>query len=147
MRRPHLLVVEDNPDDEVLTLRALQKTGLNLKIDIARDGAEAVDYLLAEGAHAERAVEPPPQMVLLDLKLIKLSGLEVLKRVRAHPRTAIVPVVILTTSTEEQDVLACYSNGCNSYIPKPINFDEFARQIDHLANYWLRINRLPLSLA
>lgn len=147
MRRSHLLVVEDNPDDEALTLRALQKTGLNLKIDIARDGAEALDYLLAEGMHAERAVEPPPQMVLLDLKLIKLSGLEVLRRVRAHPRTAIVPVVVLTTSTEEQDVLACYSYGCNSYIPKPVNFDDFARQIDHLAHYWLKINRLPLNFS
>ena len=147
MHRSHLLVVEDNPDDEALTLRALQKTGLNLVIDVARDGAEALEYLLGEGAYIERASMPLPQMVLLDLKLIKVSGLEVLKRLRAHPRTSIVPVVVLTTSTEDRDVVACYSNGANSYIPKPVNFDDFVEQINHLSRYWLKLNRLPSEFA
>ena len=147
MHRSHLLVVEDNPDDEALTLRALQKTGLNLTIDVARDGAEALDYLLGEGAYIERASMPLPQMVLLDLKLIKVSGLEVLKRLRAHPRTSIVPVVVLTTSTEDRDVVACYSHGANSYIPKPVNFDDFVEQINHLSRYWLKLNRLPSEFA
>lgn len=147
MPKSHLLVVEDNPDDEALTLRALQKTGLDLAVDIVRDGAEALDYLLGEGAYAERATQPLPQMVLLDLKLIKVSGLEVLKRMRAHPRTSIVPVVILTTSTEDRDVVACYSNGANSYVPKPVNFDEFVQQIDHLSRYWLKLNRMPSEFA
>lgn len=147
MQKSHLLVVEDNPDDEALTLRALQKTGLNLAIDVVRDGAEALDYLLGEGTYATRAALPLPQMVLLDLKLIKISGLEVLRRMRAHPRTKIVPVVVLTTSTEDRDVVACYSFGANSYIPKPVNFDDFVEQIEYLSRYWLKLNRLPSEFA
>ena len=131
-----ILLVEDNPDDEQLAVRALKKHNIVNKIDVARDGQAALDYLFDEG-------KPLPALVLLDLKLPKVSGLEVLQRLRANERTAILPVVILTTSKEEQDLLDSYRSGCNSYIRKPVDFVQFAEAVRQLKVYWLVINEGP----
>lgn len=138
---PLVLLVEDNPDDELLTLRALQQH-LLVDVVIARDGAEALDYLLAIGTDAK---QPPrfPRVILLDLKLPKLDGLEVLKRLRANCRTQLLPVVILTSSLEEQDLAASYSLGANSYIRKPVDFLEFSDLLGQLETYWLSLNEPP----
>ncbi|MGH7507441.1 MAG: response regulator [Longimicrobiales bacterium] len=132
-----ILLVEDNPDDEALTLRALNKHNLANDVVIARDGVEALDYLLGEEEH------PLPQVVLLDLKLPRVDGLEVLERVRNDPRTAMLPVVILTSSDEEKDLINGYALGANSYVRKPVRFAEFTEAVSQLGLYWLVLNRRP----
>jgi two-component system, response regulator len=138
-----ILLVEDNPDDEQLTLRALQKNGIANTMVVARDGVQALDYLFGQGAYAGRDVLTLPAVVLLDLKLPKIEGLEVLRRIRADERTRLTPVVILTSSSEEKDIIAGYHLGANSYVRKPVDFDQFAEAIKQLGLYWLVINELP----
>ena len=143
MDRKIILLVEDNPDDEALTLRALKKNNLANGVVVARDGAEAVDFLFGTGAHAGRDVSDLPEIVLLDLKLPKLDGFEVLRRIRANERTKTLPVVILTSSKEERDIAQGYRDGCNSYVRKPVNFDEFVDAARQLGMYWLLLNEGP----
>ena len=138
-----ILLVEDNPSDVDLTKRALEKRHISNALLVAEDGKEALDYLFAEGVHAGRNVTDLPTLVLLDLKLPKLDGLEVLRRIRAEPRTKRLPVVILTSSNEEQDLAAGYDLGANSYIRKPVDFVQFAKAIEHLGLYWLVLNEPP----
>jgi two-component system response regulator len=138
-----ILLVEDNPDDEELTLRALRKSGVTSTVVVVHDGPEALDYLFATGAFSKRNALDTPRVVLLDLKLPKLSGMEVLKRLREDPRTRWVPVVVLTSSTEEHDIQQCYDLGANSYVRKPVEFDEFLEFIRNLGNYWLKLNERP----
>jgi two-component system, response regulator len=138
-----ILLVEDNPDDEALTLRALRRSHLVNPIAVARDGVEALDFVFARGAHADRAGEPLPTLVVLDLKLPKLDGLGVLRAIRADPRTRFMPVVILTSSQEERDLLSGYELGANSYVRKPVDFNEFVEAAKVLGIYWLMINQLP----
>ena len=138
-----ILLVEDNPDDEALTPRALRKNNILNEVVVARDGAEALDYLFCTGAYAGRDSSVQPQLVLLDLKLPKIDGLEVLKRLRADERTRLQPVVILTTSREDRDVVAGYSLGANSYIRKPVDFEEFTEAVRQLGLYWLVLNVSP----
>lgn len=138
-----ILLVEDNPNDEALTLRALRKSNIRNEVVVKRDGAEALDYLFARGAHAGGAPRALPAIVLLDLKLPKIDGLEVLRRIRADDRTKLLPVVILTSSKEERDLLAGYSSGCNSYMRKPVDFNEFAEAVRQLGLYWLVLNVGP----
>jgi two-component system response regulator len=135
-----ILLVEDNPDDEALTLRALKKNNIKNVVVVAHDGVEALDWLFGRGPHAGRDVSLLPQVVLLDLKLPKVSGLEVLQAVRADPRTKRLPIVLLTSSKEEQDVIAGYDLGANSYVRKPVDFDEFAEAVRQLGLYWLVLN-------
>ncbi|MDP8925732.1 MAG: response regulator [Actinomycetota bacterium] len=142
-----ILLVEDNPDDELLTLRALKKNNVFNKVVVARDGAEALDYLFGEGAYAGRNTSDVPQLVLLDLKLPKVDGLEVLRRLRADERTKLLPVVILTSSREQQDLLDGYGYGANSYIRKPVDFAQFSRAVEQLELYWLGLNESPLAEA
>ena len=137
-----VLLVEDNPNDVELTLRALKKHNLANKVHVVGDGAEALEFLFATGAHAGRANQHP-KVVLLDLKLPKVDGLEVLKRVKADPRTKAIPIVVLTSSKEEQDVIRSYQLGVNSYIVKPVEFDKFANSISELGMYWLVLNNPP----
>jgi two-component system response regulator len=141
--RKSLLLVEDNYDDEELTLLALRENRLLDEIHVARDGAEALDFLLAQGTYVYRDPLDLPQVVLLDLKLPKLSGLEVLARMRAHPRLRLVPVIVLTTSLEEQDIMHSYELGANSYIRKPVNFSNFLEAVRQLSLYWLVLNEAP----
>jgi two-component system response regulator len=143
MKDKVILLVEDNPDDETLTLRALSKGKILNKIIVARDGAEALDYLFGTGIYAGRDTTNQPQLILLDLKLPKIDGLEVLKRLRADARTALLPVTILTTSNEERDVVASYQLGVNSYVRKPVDSDSFMEAIRQLGLYWLVLNTLP----
>lgn len=138
-----ILLVEDNPDDEALTLRALRKNNILNEIVVARDGVEALDYLFGTGVHAGRDILLQPQVVLLDLKLPKLDGLEVLKRMRADPRTALQPVAVLTTSNEDRDIISSYELGVNSYIRKPVDFNQFSETVRQLGLYWLVINVPP----
>ena len=147
MRNKTILLVEDNPDDELLTLRALKKNSVFNNVVVARDGAEALDYLFGEGAYAGRDTSDVPQLVLLDLKLPKVDGLEVLKRLRADERTRLLPVVILTSSREQQDLLDGYSHGANSYVRKPVDFAQFSRTVEQLELYWLVLNEFPLAEA
>ena len=143
MAHKFILLVEDNPDDEALTLRALKKNNLANGVVVARDGAEAVDFLFGTGAHAGRDITDLPEIVLLDLKLPKLDGFEVLRRIRAHEVTKALPVVILTSSKEERDIAQGYRDGCNSYVRKPVNFDEFVDAARQLGMYWLLLNEGP----
>lgn len=138
-----ILLVEDNPSDVDLTKRALEKRHISNALLVAEDGKEALDYLFAEGVHAGRNVTDLPTLVLLDLKLPRVDGLEVLRRVRADPRTKRLPVVILTSSNEEQDLAASYDLGANSYIRKPVDFAKFAEAIEYLGLYWLVLNEPP----
>ena len=138
-----ILLVEDNPDDEELTLRALRQNNIMNTVDVARDGAEALDYLFCQGAHKARDPSQKPAIVMLDLKLPKIDGLEVLRRIRADERTRLMPVVILTSSKEEQDLLKSYSLGANSYIRKPVDFNQFVTTVGHLGLYWLVLNEAP----
>lgn len=138
-----ILLVEDNPDDEALTLRALEKNNIKNEVVVARDGAEALDYLFATGAYAGRDTSVLPQVTLLDLKLPKVDGLEVLRRVRADKRTHCLPVVILTSSNEEKDLINGYSLGANSYIRKPVDFAQFIEAVRQLGLYWLVLNEVP----
>jgi two-component system response regulator len=135
-----ILLVEDNPDDEKLTLRAFKQKNVMNTVVVARDGQEAVDYLFGTGPHAGRNVADTPSVILLDLKLPKVDGLEVLKRVRADSRTRRVPVVVLTSSKEEQDLVSSYDLGANSYIRKPVDFQKFVEVAGSLALYWLLSN-------
>ena len=143
MHNKIILLVEDNPDDETLTLRALSKSNIVNKIVVARDGAEALDYLFGTGAHAGRDTSIQPQLILLDLKLPKIDGLEVLKRLRADHRTALLPVTVLTTSNEERDVVTSYQLGVNSYVRKPVDFESFIEAVRQLGLYWLVLNIAP----
>jgi CheY-like chemotaxis protein len=138
-----ILLVEDNPDDEKLTLRALHKNNISNGVIVAHDGVEALEYLLGSGSDEENHGNPLPQVVLLDLKLPKLDGLEVLRRLRAHKRTRHLPVVILTSSNEEQDLIAGYSLGANSYVRKPVDFSQFLEAARQLGLYWLVLNEPP----
>jgi CheY-like chemotaxis protein len=143
MNSRRILLVEDNPSDVELTKRALEKRHISNVVLVAEDGKEALDYLFGAGAHAGRDVTDLPTLVLLDLKLPKLDGLEVLRRIRADPRTKRLPVVILTSSSEEQDRAASYDLGANSYIRKPVDFAQFAEAIEYLGLYWLVLNEPP----
>jgi len=138
-----ILLVEDSPDDEALTLRALKKNNIKNEVVVARDGVEALDYLFATGAHAGRDPSLVPQIVLLDLKLPKVDGLEVLRRIRSDHRTRLLPVVILTSSKEEKDLIDGYSLGANSYIRKPVDFNQFMEAVRQLGLYWLVLNEAP----
>lgn len=138
-----ILLVEDNPDDEDLTLLALQRNGITNPIVIVRNGAEALDYLFGLGIYSGRNPYETPQLILMDLKLPKLSGLEVLRQIRNHPQTCCIPVVILTTSLEDQDLLESYRLFANSYIQKPVDFTQFVHLIGQLAFYWLKLNQSP----
>lgn len=138
-----ILLVEDNPDDEALTLRALKKSKILNEVILARDGAEALDYLFCRGPHAARDPGELPAIMLLDLKLPKVDGLEVLEKVRANRATCLLPVVILTSSKEEQDLINGYRLGANSYIQKPVDFDQFIGAVQTLGLYWLVINEPP----
>ena len=140
-----ILLVEDNADDEALTLRALKKNNIQNEVVVARDGAEALDYFFATGAYAGRDLKVMPTITLLDLKLPKLDGLEVLRRLRADDRTKLLPVVILTSSKEEEDIIAGYSLGANSYIRKPVDFSQFTEAVRELGLYWLVLNERPPS--
>ena len=143
MSNKTILLVEDNPDDEALTLRALEKTRIGDGVVVARDGAEALDFLFCMNEYADRDPHDLPQLVLLDLKLPKMDGLEVLRRLRADPRTRILPVVILTSSKEELDLIEGYKNRVNSYIRKPVDFTEFVETVRELGLYWLGLNEDP----
>jgi len=136
-----ILLVEDNPSDEALTLRALKKSGIANTVVVTRDGAEALDYLFCRGAFAERDPRVLPQVVLLDLNLPKLGGLDVLRHIRADERTKLLPVVILTSSKEDRDLRGGYSLGTNSYVVKPIDFTQFAEAVRQLGLYWLLVNQ------
>jgi len=138
-----ILLVEDNPDDEELTLLALKESNIVNEIVVAHDGAEALDYLFSTGKYASRDPSCQPQLILLDLKLPKLGGLEVLQRLRADPRTQLIPVVILTSSSEEEDLVASYRLNANSYVRKPMEFRQFSEAVKQLSLYWLLINKAP----
>ncbi len=143
MDKKTILLVEDNPDDQELTLRALKKNQIMNEVVVASDGAEALDYLFYSGKYADREQKELPEVVLLDLKLPKIDGLEVLKRIREDERTELLPVVILTSSTEENDLINSYKLGCNSYIRKPVDFEKFTEAVKQLGLYWLVINEPP----
>jgi two-component system response regulator len=143
MLRKTILLVEDNPDDEELTLLAFEDCQIANQVIVKRDGAEALDYLLGRGIYSDRHLYPMPSLVLLDLKLPKVDGLEVLRCLRSEARTKILPIIILTTSEEEQDLLNSYSLGCNSYIRKPVDFEQFMQAVRQLGVYWLLLNETP----
>jgi len=138
-----ILLVEDNPDDVEMTLLAFSESNLANEIVVARDGEEALSYLFAEGIYSERSPEASPALMLLDLKLPKIDGLEVLRRARADKRTKLMPVVILTSSKEEQDIIESYELGANSYVRKPVDFEKLVEAANHLHVYWLILNELP----
>jgi two-component system response regulator len=138
-----ILLVEDNADDEALAFRALTKNNIGNQLIVARDGAEALEYLFGSGQYSGRDMNLGPQVVLLDLNLPKVSGLEVLRQLRANERTKLLPVVILTSSNEEQDRLHGYENGANSYVRKPVDFNQFIEAVRQLGLYWLILNELP----
>ena len=143
MPQKTLLLVEDNPDDEALTLRALRKYNLANEVVVVRDGQEALDYLFGEGEYSARDANLLPQVILLDLKLPKVDGLQVLERLREHQTTRHVPVVVLTSSNEEQDMSRSYDLGANSYVRKPVNFEQFLEAARQLGLYWLVLNEVP----
>ncbi len=138
-----VLLVEDNPDDMELALRSLRKAKFANYIHVARDGAEALDFIFCEGPHSARKITDTPRVILLDLKLPKVDGLEVLRRVKGDPRTKIIPVVVLTSSKEQSDIVESYDLGVNSYIVKPVNFERFAEAVANLGLYWLLLNQPP----
>lgn len=138
-----VLLIEDNPDDETLTLRAFRKVSPNNKLVVAQDGLEALDFLFGTGAYTGRDMKDMPQLILLDLKLSGIDGLEVLRRIRADQRTRLLPVVVLTTSMEQQDMVMSYTLGANSYIRKPVDFAQFIDTVRSLGQYWLTMNEIP----
>lgn len=138
-----ILLVEDNPNDVELTLRALQKQNLSNKVFVVKDGAEALDFIFATGAFSQRKIENRPKVVLLDLKLPKMDGIEVLRRIKEDPRTKHLPVVMLTSSQEERDVMETYKLGVNSYIVKPVDFSNFVHAVSELGIYWGILNKVP----
>jgi CheY-like chemotaxis protein len=138
-----LLLVEDNPDDEELTLLAFENSRISNQVVVAHDGVEALDYLFGTGMYANRDLSVMPALILLDLQLPRINGLEVLERLRADDRTKLLPVVILTTSNEQQDLINSYNLGCNSYIRKPVDYDRFITVVQQLGMYWLLINEPP----
>ncbi len=143
MEQKKILLVEDNPDDEELTILALQESKLLNEIVVMHDGIEALDYLLGRGVYATRDVSVQPQVILLDLKLPRLNGLEVLQRLRSDERTHLIPIVILTSSSEEEDIVRSYRLGANSYVRKPVEFHRFMEVVKKLGLYWLLINQTP----
>jgi CheY-like chemotaxis protein len=138
-----ILIVEDNPDDELLALRALRQNRLANEIVVARDGVEAMDYLLGRGGYAGRDTRQMPQLILLDLKLPRVDGVEVLRQIRVHERTKLIPVVVLTSSDEDRDMTASYELHVNSYVRKPVDFNQFVEAIRHIGLYWLVLNQVP----
>lgn len=138
-----ILLVEDNKDDEELTLRAFKKNNLKNEVRVARDGVEALDFLFGTGTHSARDLSVMPSVILLDLKLPKVDGLEVLRRIRSGPKTQLLPVVVLTSSKEEQDLIKSYSLGANSCVRKPVDFNEFVGAVAQMGCYWLLINEVP----
>jgi CheY-like chemotaxis protein len=138
-----IMLLEDNPDDEALTLRALRKNNIQNEVMVARDGVEALDYLFGSGVFTGRDIRIKPLVILLDLKLPKIDGLEVLRRLRSDERTRFIPVVVLTSSKEEQDLINSYRFGCNSYIRKPVDFVQFVEAVRQLGLYWLVLNEAP----
>jgi CheY-like chemotaxis protein len=143
MEAKNILLVEDNPNDVALTKRALEKSRISNKLVVAEDGVEALEYLFATGAYAGRDINELPTLILLDLKLPKIDGLEVLKQIRSNPTTKRIPVVVLTSSKEDIDVASSYDEGANSYIRKPVDFVQFSEAVKQLGLYWLVINEPP----
>ena len=143
MRERIILLIEDNPNDEALALRALKKNGVADRVIVVRDGREALDYLYREGVHSDRRDSEVPCVVFLDLNLPKMGGLEVLRAVRADDRTRLLPIVVLTSSSEERDILSAYRLGANSYVVKPVDFTRFSDTLAHVAGYWLLQNKYP----
>jgi CheY-like chemotaxis protein len=143
MEDKYILLIEDNPDDVELTIRALKKNSLNHETVVVRDGVEALDYLFGTGMHSDRDTTNMPAVILLDLKLPRIDGLSVLRRLRDDKRTKFLPVVILTTSMEERDILSSYSLGANSYVRKPVDYIEFSEAVKQLGLYWLLLNEPP----
>ena len=138
-----ILLVEDDPNDVELTLHALKKHNLANRVEVVRDGAEALEFIFCSGAYAHRSVENGPKVILLDLKLPKVDGLEVLRRIKSDPRTQVIPVVVLTSSREERDIVESYKLGVNSYIVKPVNFEQFTESVRQLGLYWVLLNEPP----
>ncbi len=147
MKEKIILLVEDEPDDEALTLRALKKSNIKNKVVVAHDGVEALDYLWGRGEYANRDTNSMPQVILLDLKLPKMDGLEFLRHIRSDKRTKLLPVVIMTSSKEEKDIINGYSLGANSYIRKPVDFEKFGEAVRQLGLYWMLLNEAPPSIA
>lgn len=145
VKEVEILLVEDNPTDAELCIRALKKNNLANKLVWVKDGAEALDFLFSTGAYADRGPTCPPKVVLLDLRLPKVDGMEVLRKVKAEERTRAIPVVVLTSSKEDRDVAESYKLGVNSYISKPVEFDAFAKTVSELGMYWLLVNRPPVK--
>jgi two-component system response regulator len=143
MDKPSILLVEDNPDDVALTVRAFNKSHIGNEITVAGDGEEAIDYLDGTGQYSGRGTSTPPHLVILDLKLPKVDGLDVLRHIRAQEHTRFLPVIILTSSDEQRDMIEGYSLGANSYIQKPVDFAKFLQAIETLGLYWLVFNRIP----
>ena len=138
-----ILLVEDNPNDEELTLRALKKHNITNRVHVVKDGAEALEYIFATGAYADRDINHHPKVILLDLKLPKVDGLEVLRQIKSNERTKVIPVVVLTSSKEERDLVESYKLGANSYITKPVDFESFVKAVSELGLYWLLLNQPP----
>lgn len=145
MDQQSMLLVEDNPDDVKLTLRALEKARITNRVDVVSDGFEALEYLNGTGRYAGRDTRIMPQVVLLDLKMPGMNGIEVLQRIRANEKTRLLPVVVLTTSNQERDMVEAYGLGANSYVQKPVDFNQFAQAVQELGLYWLVLNTVPWS--